>query len=386
MKKFQFRKYSSFFSLLAIFLVWRILLVLSAFFGLSLIPLWGNRFPYFEEQLIATKLPFWIWSWGNFDGVHYLTIAKSFYSAYYTQTFFPFYPLVIRFITKIFLFDHYLVSALIISNLCFFLSLYYFNKLLLVDKYVTQIRWIILFLVLFPVSFFFGSIYTEGLFLLLVILSFYSARKNKWFISGVFGMLASATRLGGVFLFFALIVEYFVSFRNKRKPVWPFLSICLIPLGLVIYMVFLHFKFSDFLLFWHAQPAFGAERTGTSIILPIQVLFRYFRIFSTIPVSSLAFLIALFEFCSFIIAIMLLIIAHQRKVRLSYLVYSWFAVIIPSLTGTLSSMPRYVLTAFPIFIVLGSIRNRFIKISLLFFSTVILIITAILFTRGYWVS
>lgn len=372
--------------ILILFIIWRSLLFFIAYLGPSIIKEWGNRFPYSAEQLISTKLPYWIWSWGNFDGVHYLTIAKSYYSAYYTQTFFPLYPLIVRFIAKSLLFDNYLIAALLFSNISFLICLFIFRKLLHLDKYNSETIWIIIFLLLFPTSFYFGSIYTEGFFLLLIFASFYFARTKKWFLSAFFGILASATRLFGSFLLFAILIEYLTQYKGKRKEVKPIIFISLIPLGLLIYMVYLNIKFGDPLLFWHAQPAFGAERLGSGIILPPQVIFRYLKILFTVSFKTLPFWNSLFELICFLYAIIILIVAHLKRVRLSYLVFSWFSLITPSLTGTLSSMPRYILVVFPIYIILGTLKNRFLKFILLGINIVILIMSVILFTRGYWLS
>ena len=96
--------------------------------------------------------------------------------------------------------------------------------------------------------------------------------------------------------------------------------------------------------------------------------------------------IPMFEFLTTIFAISALVLAHIKRVRLGYLIFAWPAVIIPTLTGTFSSMPRYVLLAFPMFIVMGLTKNRFIKYALLFVSIGLLIIFTTLFTRGHWVS
>ncbi len=372
-------------SLSVFFIVWRITLFGLAFISPYLICTWGDRFPYVQEQLISSKLPYWIWSGGNFDGVHYLTIAKSYYSANYTQTFFPLYPLLIRIIAKTIFFNRYLLAGLFISNFSFFVSLFFLKKLLILDGYKNCLKWIFIFLLFFPTSFYFGSLYSESLFLMLIIGSLYLARQKKWFYSIIFGIIASATRLMGIFILPALIYEYVLQNRKKTQltGILPFF---LIPLGLVSYMVYLKIKFTDPLLFWHVQPVFGAQRLGSSIILPPQVIYRYIKIFLTVNISSLAFLNAFFEFFTFILGIILLSLAHKLKVRLSYLIFSWPCLILPSLTGTLSSMPRYILICFPIFIVLGIIRNKFVKLLILLFSFCFLSLFMILFTRGYWVG
>lgn len=365
------------------FSVWRIVLLVIALIAPLLVSKWGGRFPYTEEQLISSKLPYWLWVWGNFDGVHYLMIAKSSYLAYFTQTFFPFYPLLIRLLAKL-LFNSYLIAALLISNIAFIGALFILNRMIILDGFRKSSRWIIVFLLFFPTSFYFGAVYSESIFLLLVLLSFYFARLNKWFFASLFGAFASATRLFGVFLLPSLIIEFYL--QKKRPKKIQLLYFLLIPAGLIVYMFYLNYRFNDPLLFWHAQPAFGAERSGSTIILPPQVIFRYIKILASVSIYSSGFWNALYELVSFIYVVILLIFAHIKKIPFSYLVFSWLCLLLPSFTGTFSSMPRYVLVAFPIFIILGLIKNRQLKIFILLIHFVILLISAIFFTRGYWIS
>ena len=155
--------------LILLFLGWRILLFLVAFLSPTFLPKFAATFPYHQEVLIATNLPHYIWSFGNFDGVHYLRIAQDGYIYQYTQAFFPLYPILIKLVSFI-TFDNYLVSALVISNIAFLAALTLFYKL--VTKIYSQniAFWSCLFLLAFPTSYYFGSVYTEGLFFLIIIL------------------------------------------------------------------------------------------------------------------------------------------------------------------------------------------------------------------------
>lgn len=99
-------------------IIWRLILFFDVYLASSYLP-FRPRFPYSDVLLIPSKLPFWIWSFANFDGVHYLTIAKNGYSAQFTQVFFPFYPFIIGFISKIFPFLNEIVVGLCISSISF---------------------------------------------------------------------------------------------------------------------------------------------------------------------------------------------------------------------------------------------------------------------------
>src|SRR5690606_17604799 len=79
-------------------------------------------FPYFNI-LALTNLPRWIYSWANFDGVHYLRIAETGYQqTALIQAFFPVYPYLLRF-TSLMLEIKFLLAGLILSNLMFLLCI-----------------------------------------------------------------------------------------------------------------------------------------------------------------------------------------------------------------------------------------------------------------------
>lgn len=365
------------------FLAWRILLLLLAFLAPFVIPEFGDRFPYRREVLQSVYYENWFWPWGNFDGVHYLRIAKDGYQAEFTQAFFPFFPSLIGNLGRLFL-GEYLSVGFLISNLSFFVGLIFFFKLLSLDYSLTLVRKTVIFLLLFPTSFFFGAIYTEGLFFLLIVLSFYYARKDNFVLASFFAFFASLTRFIGVFLLPALVLEHFLI--NKKFDVKKLIWLLLIPLGLGIYMTYLALAFGNPFYFVTAQPIFGAERTGMSIILFPQVIWRYIKIFLSISPQTLAFHNALFEFVV-AISFLVLIISSFFKIRLSWAFFSFLAYIAPTLTGTFSSMPRYVIVLFPCFLTLGLIiKNRLAFWGLSFVFMIFLIVWTLLFVRGYWVA
>lgn len=365
--------------IIAIFLIWRAALFLIAAYAPSFIPIFAARFPYYQERLIETKLPHAIWSFGNFDGVHYLGIAQSGYFAQFTQAFFPLYPLLVNSLSSILISNFFevkaslLVSALVISNVAFLAALIIFYKLTRKTFNENTALWACIFLLAFPTSFFFGAVYTESLLLLLVVSAYYLVEKDKIIYASVLGLLGSATRLIGVFLALTL------SFKSKLKP------LLIIPLGLIAYSLYLQLKFNNFLYFLSAQSAFGQER-NTSTIIPLpQVIFRYLKILLT--TNGLGTLNAALELFFSIGAILILIFGFKiKKIKREWLTFSLLAIIAPTLTGTLASMPRYILIAFPIYIVLASIKNIYFKIVILIVSASLLFAATAFFSQGYWVA
>ncbi len=386
------------------FVIWRILLFIVSLFAVIIIPTFGGRFPYFNTALEPTNLPSWIWGFGNFDGVHYLRIAQDGYSSQYSQAFFPLYPLLIRFFTEINIFlpkdlnldtrifvdPAYFYNGLILSNLIFLVALYFFYRLIILDyKKETAFKSIIL-LLSFPTAFYFGAIYTESLFLLLTVGFFYSIRKRNFIMAGVLAALASATRIFGLLLLPVFIVELYLKVKSKEilfrseQFTKAIIGILLAPVGALLYMLYLRFEFDNPLYFLTSQPFFGAERVSSGLVLLPQVLFRYFKIFLTVPFNTLPFLNAFLEFIFTLIPLTLLILLF-KKIRLSYFIFILGSLILPTLTGTLSSMPRYALVLFLIMPLLVKFSGQYFKLVAVSF-IILQIILVSLFVRGYWVA
>lgn len=358
-----------------------------AFAALLFIPRFGATFPYYQYELMATGLPSWIWGFGNFDGVHYLRIAKMGYeSSQFSQAFFPLYPSLIHLLS---IANYQLLTALAISNLFFGGAIYLFYKLLKID-YPHQISLKSLILLLaFPTSFYFGSVYSESLFIFLVIASLLLFRKKQYLAAGFLGALSSSTRILGLMLIPVFIIEIFLQLKNsnfkitREEVIKALMSIFIIPLGLLTYMYYLKVVFYKPFYFLTAQSAFGAERSSYLVLLP-QVIFRYIKVFLTVQITSLTFFNALLEFTFTVLPLLILILAYKR-IRFSYWIFTLGCLIIPTLTGTFSSMPRYSLMSFLIFpFVAEKLGNSFKWVVAIL--AVLGAILVSLFTRGYWVA
>ncbi len=327
---------------------------------------------------------FLFYPWANFDGVYYLSIAGSGYTVD-NAGFFPLFPILINFLSLnsgVFTVQQFLVG-MVLSSTLFLLSLIVFNKLLMLD-YKRNISFhTILFLLLFPTSFFFVTIYSESLFFLLLIFSFYFARKENWFLSGIFAMLLTATRFVGIAIIPALLFEFFV--QNKTFLSKKIISLLLAPIGILLYAWFNFSQWGNALHFIEAQGKVLNNRSVDEIILFPQAIFRYFKILTTTFVNY-EWWIALLELSSFIFVSSLFYVAWKKKVRASYLIFGVLAFLIPASTGTFSGLPRYVLVLFPIFIALALIKNKWIKIAYSTVGIILLFILFMLFSKGYYIS
>ncbi len=371
--------------ILVYFLLWRIFDFLIIFFSQRIIPYLGF-FPY-KDQLPGFNLPNWISALANFDGLHYISIARDGY-AQYEQAFFPLYPLLIKFLTPLF-FNNQLLTGLIISNVSFLLGLIIFYKYL--NKGVINHTPTTIFLLLaFPTSFFFGAVYTEGLFFLLLISTLYFLKKERYLLVAIFAFLASITRLIGVFLIIPIVFHFFS--KNKRSNIYHLVSIISPFLGLAIYCFYLWKTTGDPFFFLTSQPIFGANRSSHLIFL-LQVYWRYLKIFFTANWDFRYFVSILeFSFFSFVLIILILDLIKNCKLkiknweRIALNIFSFVNLILPTLTGTFSSIPRYVLFSLSFFIYLAQIKNVFIKYLVIGIFLIFHILLLGYFSQGYFIS
>ncbi|MEK7513685.1 MAG: mannosyltransferase family protein, partial [Patescibacteria group bacterium] len=309
-------------------LVVRLYLQLIAVLALKFIPFKAS-FPY-SDFFLSPKGPDWLWLWGNFDGVHYISIAIEGYLFGLTQAFFPFYPLLIRWLSLIT--HNQLWSGLIISHFCFIGFLYYFIRLGRLDYPAKTVSWAVLLLILFPTSWFFFSVYTESLFLLLAALSLYLARTRRFTAAVLLAGIASGTRLVGIFLLPAILWEYFQAVKKPKIHTLALLSLTGIS-GFLLYLNFLQQKFNNFFIFITAQPGFGSGRQVDTIVMIYQVVFRYLKMFFGVSPVNDIFPVLVFEFSISLLFLGLIIYAFIKKVRLSYLIFFIPAFLLPTFTG-----------------------------------------------------
>ncbi|HUD20169.1 MAG TPA: hypothetical protein VMR81_07035 [Patescibacteria group bacterium] len=352
------------------FLVWRLVLFVVSLGASFIVPI---RIGYLG-----------LTPWSNMDGIHYIQIAQGEHFLY-SEAFFPLYPFAIRYLHN-FVRLSYENAGIAISIISFFVGAALLYDLLK-EQSENIAKWAILFLFTFPTAFFFTSVYTEGLFFLLAISTVVLAKKKNFLLAGFFGGLAGAARLVGVFLLIPVLWEY-IQMKQRKIKVSDIVGFLCVPLGLVLYMAYLYHTTGDPLRFFHVQSEFGANRSGNEIILLPQVIWRYFKIiFSAVGQPTLeSYSISIAEFVFTMTAYILLYYGWRIREELSYIVYAFVVLTLPTLTGTFSSIPRYILVIFPLFIILGKIPHKSIKITLIIIFSLLQIAGTMLYLRGWFVA
>jgi len=258
----------------------------------------------------------------NWDGPDYINLAQHGYTQVVQTSFFPVYPLAIRLVNQVV--SSPLVSSLIVSWLCLVGAIYYYLKIIKklygVRDNLEALRGA-LFFILFPTGVFLIATYTESLFAFLALASIYYALRKRYLMAAPFLLLATATRVNGLFVL-ALVVLLLWEQKEKLRNILATLVIG--SMGMLSYMVYLANRFHNPIAFVTAQKDHGWLKYG-------------YADFATELVSiNGLFLLA--------IAVSVLYWWPRRK---SFAIYSLLYVAI-ALLGGLGGFGRYALMAFPL--------------------------------------
>ena len=316
--------------------------------------------------------------WAHWDGEHYAYLAAGGYLQppdNVSPAFFPLYPLLIRSFAALFggPLSHGALSlyGVLISLLALPFAFYFVYRIA-EDGWGTRVaQGAVLTLAFFPTSFFLNAAYTESLFLALSAASLWAVRIRKdLLLACVLAGLATATRNVGVFLLVPLAYEWV---KNVGHYGWRGAYLALAPSGLVLYASYLWWRFGDPLLFYTEQEDWGRWLSGPLTTFrniwegAHEGLGRLFdpNLRAEPSLANLADHLggasSVFSLTFLVLAVVLLIMG-ARVLPPDLSVYAFLLVLAPALFGSpgnpLMGLPRYVLVAFPMFIVLGALLKR----------------------------
>ena len=125
--------------------------------------------------------------------------------------FFPLYPFVLGFFHLIF--SDINIAGMVLSTLAYAGGCVYMYRLVKLDYSEKVAINSVILLSLFPFSFFFGGIMSEGLFFLVSAAMLYYIREHKWWKVILFGILATMSRMQGALLIVPAGLELLVVYR-----------------------------------------------------------------------------------------------------------------------------------------------------------------------------
>ncbi len=320
--------------------------------------------------------------WRHWDADNYLRITEFGYSSVGDQrfliVFFPLFPLLsalVAVITRDALVGSFVVVAL--SSVALGLV---FRELVKLDHPERIARNAVLFLFIFPTSYFLHIPYTESLFLALVVGCFLAARKRSWLWAGLLGGLACLTRINGLVLIPALAFEVWTEYRETKAFSRRWLALLLIPTGFAVYLGINYSITGDPLKFMEYQR----EHWYKYLRLPHTGLWETFKI--AINDKPEAAQTHGFQELLFVSIGLFATIAGWRRMRNSYRVWmvgNWLLFVS---TSFILSVPRYTLILFPMFILMAisAARNWTLHVLFIVWSGLFLALFSTEFVRGWW--
>lgn len=317
------------------------------------------------------------YNWDRWDAWHYQQIAQAGYSAAgVTKAFYPLYPWTIRVVA--FVVDNQFAAALVVSGIALIVAVILFRRLAQIDYPASVALRSVWFLLIFPTAYFLHTSYTESLFLALALGCIFAARRDKWWLAGVLGAFCWMTRATGAVLVPTLAVEAAQQYWVRRRWDWRWLAIAIVPLGFVVYL----------LINWHVSGdpfAFLKTRKASfvqSFAWPAQGIRE--AIGNTHRNPNQGEMVG-FEEIYFVAIGLIFTVISWFKLRALYATWMTGNLFLFTSVTFLQSVPRYTLTMFPIFMLLGLFtRDRFWYGTLTVFSLFFMVLFSLLFTRGWW--
>jgi len=288
--------------------------------------------------------------------------------------YFPLYPLLMRYVGSLFgpSVTAVYVGGIVVSWTSFVLAMVALFYLAQLDVPSERAERAVLLTAIFPFSFFFGMVYTEALFLLLVVLSFYAFRTRHWLIGGIVGGLATAARPTGIVMLPALA---WIAWRNAeataRDRARALIGLLLVCGGVGAYSIYVY-RLSGNPFEWAASiTRWGYHPGGAPWLAPLQLVERLvvhpYAYLTTDPMAPYDTLYGVTGIL-FVLAVPFI----WRRFGAGYGLFMLLNLWLPMSSGVFEGVGRYCSVLFPCFIWLSTIRSRYV-------STIVIVVFALFY-------
>jgi hypothetical protein len=282
----------------------------------------------------------------RWDAYWYLEIARHGYDpSGRDAAFFPGYPLLTRAIDEVTPLGE-VGAALLVSNVAFLAALIVLHGLTRREYGEDVARRAVILLAIFPTSFFFLAPYSESLFLLFTLLTFWWCRQDRWFLAAAAAACAVATRTTGVLLVPCMLIDA-LDRRSHRTAFAGRVTASVAPLlGLAAYGLWWFERNGDLLAPVHAQDAWMR-----SLTLPPITLWNALRL----GLEGIGDPRGIYWTADVVLMLWVLIpvVIAWRRLAPPFLAYATLGFLLPLTyplpARPLLSVPRFVIVIFPAF-------------------------------------
>jgi hypothetical protein len=201
-----------------------------------------------REQFTVFKATHEFWdTFARYDSGWYHGIARNGYrfveGGRSNLAFFPIYPLLMRSVARPFgnLAYHYYFAGIAISWVSFVVAMVLLYRVARLDLSERAAGLAVAYAAVFPFAFFYGVVYSESLFLMLMLAAVYGFRTRRWLLGGVAGALATATRVNGAMMLPALALMAWQGTRaDRRDRRFAAAGVLLAGAGIVLYSAYVY--------------------------------------------------------------------------------------------------------------------------------------------------
>ena len=288
--------------------------------------------------------------WARWDSVFFVRIAEHGYDST-SAAFYPLYPALVGALGRIFG-GHYVLAGVVISLAATLGAFLLLHRLAEERLGLDGADRTVLYLAVFPMSLFLQAVYSEALYLLLVLAAFVTAERGRFKLAGVLTGLAILTRFTGIALLPALAL---LAWRQRdRLRALAGLALAL-PVA-ALYPLFLWQQDRGPWAFWHAQDQWHRHISWGGPFGGIWEALTHWTPSQAGPQHAIAVnaegLVALVLF-------LVLTIVAWRRFGAVYGLFAAASLAIPlsypSSRWPLLSLPRFGLVIFPLFLALAAL-------------------------------
>jgi len=295
----------------------------------------------------------------SWDSHYFVWIAEHGYPAgdfwqnpltnYYAYM--PVYPIMINLLS--YLTRDARISAFMLSNMFYYFTLVAFYFVVRLNRAANRAVFATFLFGLFPLFATYGFFsYSDSVYLLFAIASWYFFAKQDYAKAGIIAAIASATRVLGVLL--TLIYLMLIIYGRWRGRVTLSKNMLVLASPVIVLAVISLYFFS---LSGNPFAIVDTESKGWGVTLggPLNILrLIQLDVFTYPPFFALS--MARFFYLSFFLIGSIIV----RKINRQFTLYSLcFMLFVISLSGTsVYSEPRYALAAWPVFLLYSNVKDR----------------------------
>ena len=316
-----------------------------------------NRHPEADrwDSTRLHELGYGIDVWARWDSDWYLRVAEDGYSGTPSSTpaFFPLYPGLVGLLGRL-LAGHYVLAGVLLSLFACAVAFVLLHRLAGERLGEEGARRAVLYLAIFPTALFLQAVYSESLYLALVLGAFLLAERGRFLGAGIVTGLAMLTRPVGIALLPALAVLAWRAEDRRRALLRLAVAV---PIA-AVYPILLAFWIGEPFAFLRAQD--GIWQRDFSWAGPLGGLWDGVAVlFADRPGRDLALNL---EQLGFTLAFLALAVVSWRRFGAPYGLFALVSLAIPlsfpSDRWPLLSMSRFGLVLFPLLLVLAVLGAR----------------------------